>query len=212
LKDVLSLSLALCDLVRMASFGKIIASAFSLNPEIQASLATFNFDFSLLKVEAPAEYLGVGHSLTKLRRRDAEDGSSHITARKLAALFDGEIPSTPKLFAAYGHRASEISGSPVSNPQGTAAHKAHVGADGTTVWAAATSGKEALALHLLACMLARIWPADEAVSIWFELVKVRRAQLGDQIESGNSVHASSLFASRAEIQRSQLAEWDASTR
>jgi hypothetical protein len=199
----------------MASVGRIIASAFSLNPEIQASLASINFDFSLLKVEAATEYLGVGHSLTKLRRRDAEDGSSHITARKLAALFDSEIPSTPKLFAAYGHRATEISGSPVSNPQGTAAHgafKAHVGADGTTVWAAATSGKEALALHLLACMLARIWPADEAVSIWFELVKVRRTQLRDRIESGHAVHASSLFASRAEIQRSQLAEWDASAR
>jgi len=198
----------------MASLGKFLTSALTVNTEVQASLASVNFDFALLKVEAPAEYAGVGDRLTKLRKQNAEDGSSHITARKLAALFESEVPSAPKLFRAYGLRASEITSSPI-NPKGTSEHgpfAAHVGADGTSIWAAATSGKEALALHLLACLLARIWPASEAASIWTELVKERRARLQDQVMSGSSFHAASLYASRMEISRSQLTEWDASAR
>lgn len=46
----------------------------------------------------------------------------------------------------------------------------HVGADGTSLWAAATSGKSTITVHLLGCMIARIWKAAEAVSIWTELV------------------------------------------
>lgn len=201
--------------VLMAGIGKFLTSALTVHTEVQASLAAVNFDFALLKVEAPAEYAGVGESLTKLRKQNAEDGSSHITARKLAALFESEIPRTPKLFRAYGLRASEITSSPINNPKGTSEHgpfAAHVGVDGTSIWAAATSGKEAVALHLLACLLARIWAANEAASIWTELVKERRARLHDQIESGSSFHASSLYASRMEISRTQLTEWDASAR
>jgi hypothetical protein len=98
----------------MSGLGKLITAAVSRNTEVQASHASFNFDFSLLKVEAPAQYAGVSSSLTSLRRRDAEDGSSHITARKLAALFAAQIPATTSLFKAYRYRATEISSSPVS--------------------------------------------------------------------------------------------------
>lgn len=199
----------------MASIGKFFTSALTISSEVQASLAAVNFDFALLKVAAPVEYASVGNTLTRLRKQDAEEGSSHITARKLAALFESEVPSTPNLFKKYGIRVSEIAASPKINPQGTSEHgafAAHVGADGTSIWAAATSGKEALALHLLACLLARIWQADEAVSIWTELVKERRKRLEEQIVSGTSFHAAFLYASKIEIGRAQLTEWDASAR
>ena len=77
------------------------------------------------------------------------------------------IPDTPHVFQAYGRRATEIAEIPHLNPKGTSADGPfadHVGADGTTIWAAATSGKGAIAVHLLACLLARIWKAPEAIS------------------------------------------------
>lgn len=106
--------------------------------------------------DAPIEYHGVGKSLTRQRLEAAESGSSHITARKLGALFEQIIPDTPRLFEAYGKRASAIASQPSSVPaqakQG-GIFSNFVGADGTSIWAAATSGRGAIAVHLLACML-----------------------------------------------------------
>lgn len=107
-------------------------------------------------MEAPPEFQGLGKALSRQRREVAEDGSTHITARKLGALFANEVPKTPKLLEAYGIRVSEIAGSGVINPQGLKQHGVfadYIGADGTSIWAAATSGRNAISVHLLACML-----------------------------------------------------------
>jgi hypothetical protein len=46
----------------------------------------------------------------------------------------------------------------------------HVGVDGTSIYAAASSGNSVIALHLLACMLARMFSNAEATAIWAQLV------------------------------------------
>ena len=118
-------------------------------------LSVRSFD-ETYQLDAPIEYHGVGKSLTRQRLEAAESGSSHITARKLGALFEHIIPSTPRLFEAYGTRASSIANQPSSGAtqakQG-GIFSSFMGADGTSIWAAATSGRGAIAVHLLACML-----------------------------------------------------------
>lgn len=178
------------------------------------ALADFNFDFSIVKVAAPAEYTELGLCLSSRRRKEAEDGRLHAVARKLGALFARDLPEVPNLIKAYGRRASEISANPKVNPQGSQSHGPfadHVGADGTSIWAAATSGKEALAVHLLACLLSRIWSGSQATSIWHEIVTTRKAILQKRLE-GEQFHISEITASQMEIGRDKLGEWDASAR
>jgi hypothetical protein len=143
----------------MASFGKITNSLVTGVSENTLALANLNFDFSLVKVQAPEEYSAVGCALGSSRRENAEYGTSHRTARKLGALFEALVPSVPTLIAAYGTRSSEIIQSPGLNPSGSpqshGAFAAFVGADATSIWAAATSSTTAIGLHLLACLLAR---------------------------------------------------------
>jgi hypothetical protein len=94
--------------------------------------------------------------LSKSRRQAAEYGRTHITARKLGALFEQAVPRTPKLVEKYGIRSSEIAGLRAVNPQATpkdGIFSEFTGADGTSIWAAATSGSGAISVHLLACML-----------------------------------------------------------
>ncbi|KAL9607957.1 MAG: hypothetical protein Q9167_007180 [Letrouitia subvulpina] len=161
----------------MANLSRFHASAISGIQETQIALASVNFDFSLFKVETPTEYQGLGRRLSRRRREAAEQGSEHIIARKLGALFAHDIPDTPNLFRAYGLRATEIAD---LSPQGSTddgAFQDWTGADATSIWAAATSGREAIAMHLLACMLARVWSASEATSIWDEIVEVRKKEL-----------------------------------
>ncbi|KAK7959054.1 uncharacterized protein PG986_003908 [Apiospora aurea] len=150
------------------------------------------------------------------RERPKMDGPLHVTARKLGALFQSAWPKDPSLTQAYGLRSSEIAKLPEVNPRGTARHGLfadHVGADGTTIWAAATSGDEAITVHLLACMLARIWSRDEAVSIWSELVDAGKILLEEQIAMSESEYSlSDLTASRISIGRAQLDAWDSSAR
>ncbi|KAF2719024.1 hypothetical protein K431DRAFT_229354, partial [Polychaeton citri CBS 116435] len=199
----------------MASIGKLSNSLIQASQETQVALASLNFDFSLIKYEAPAEYLALGQCLSRGRKEVAEDGRIHITARKLGALFESEIPEVPNLLEAYGRRVSEVASTPNANPQGSKAHGAfadHVGADGTTIWASATSGKGVVTMHLLACMLARIWKGSEAISIWSELVQHRKSLLEGKVSTSGSFHTSELAASRIEITRDQLADWDASAR
>ena len=134
------------------SVSKISASLASAHNENTLALANINFDFSLFKVEAPTEYQTLGASLSAKRRTEAEAGTQHITARKLGALFDIYLPSTPNLSKAYGRRVSEIAASEVVNPKATKCDgffTSYVGADGTTIWAAATSGQAAISVHLL---------------------------------------------------------------
>lgn len=161
----------------MASINKLIPSIASGSLELAPALANLNFDFTLWKVAAPKEFEGVGSALSTSRRDNAERGMLHTIARKLGALFEKKLPSTPGLTKAYGTRASEIAQDLSIDERGRKSYgvfAGRAGADATSLWAAATSGTSAISVHLLACMLARIWDAPEATSIWVEIVKRRK--------------------------------------
>lgn len=193
---------------------KLSASLITANQETNVALGTFNFDFSLLKVEAPKEYQSVGKELTSRRRKDAEDGSSHITARKLGALFQHSLPRTPQLIKAYGVRASKIISCRKVNPQPSPEYgpfAEHAGLDGTNLWAAATSGPDAVAIHLLACMLARVWERSRALAIWEQLVSERKKEL-QEMDSADPFYQVSRHLFRISVTTEQLSDWDTSTR
>lgn len=198
----------------MTNIGRIAFAGFTTALESTQTLANFNFDFSVVKVEPPREFHDLGQLLTHSRRETAEDGPLHVTARRLGAIFGPLLPQTPELIRCYGLRASEIArestqGAP---PAGFGIFAQQVGIDGASIWAGATSGATAIQVHLLACMLARIWTGPEAISIWVELLKSRRDSIQAQVESMNSVDISSILAAKQEISRDQLGEWDASAR
>ena len=198
------------------SVNKLTLAALNNDLEIQASLAHFNFDFSLWKVEAPKEFDGVGSALSSTRRDVAENGSPHATAQKLGALFETLVPETPNLLRAYGQRTSEISQAVSLTPAARKSYGAfsgHAGSDATSIWAAATSGRPtAMAAHLLACFLARIWDGPQAVSIWVELVERRKEIINAEFNRTNFIQITALQAARQEITRAQIGEWDASAR
>lgn len=198
----------------MPQISKITASPVAVSNELTAALGVLNFDFSLIKIDAPVEYKALGAALSSNRRHAAEEGNIHTTARKLRSLFDQLIPETPELNKAYGVRASGIASATESGFDFNAGpFTEHAGIDGSSIWAAATSGTNAIAIHLLACMLARMWPAAEATSIWEEMI-IRRKQEMRQA-AGSNPHPDEYHryvAVRSEITRSQLAEWDASAR
>src|SRR6266516_2006171 len=100
-----------------SAIGRVTAALASVHNENSVSLANLNFDFTLVKVEAPPEFQGVGTTISHQRKIDADDGAVHHTARKLGALFEGILPDTPDLYKAYGTRVSEISQSKTVNPQ-----------------------------------------------------------------------------------------------
>jgi hypothetical protein len=186
-----------------------------MSQEATLALANLSCDFSIVKVQAPTEYAGLGSTLSKKRIAEAEDGNIHTTARRLGSLFGQGLPDVSHLISAYGRRVTEIAALGSVNPRGSKSDGPfadHVGADGTTIWAAATSGTEAIAVHLLACMLARIWPQGEAVSIWTELVNQKKKRLEEGLENASTFHSSEVFLSRIQISRDQLAEWDSSAR
>lgn len=199
----------------MASLGKISASAISLPTELTIAAAAFNIDFALLKIEAPKEYQGLGSALSANRRAEAENGQSHITARRLGALFDSKLIRIPHLIDAYGKRVSDICATTAEKsqkfPEG-GIFGAQMGADGTNIWAGATSGSGALAVHLLSCLLARIWKGHEAISLWVELVEKRKQEILSTLNSGSATEAASIMAAQQIITREQLAAWDASAR
>lgn len=204
----------------MSTLGRIANSLTNFNNENILALANFNFDFTLIKFEAPKEFASIGNSLSLLRRADAEQGKIHKTARKLAALFEPLVPSTPNLLKAYGTRSSEIASDPQANPRGSKDHGPFtdfIGIDGSSLWAAATSSKmnvekhAALSMYLLACMLARAWEADKSVSIWAELVSERQAEIMRLTEDGPQL-TSTYMAACQDITREELAKWDASAR
>ncbi|KAL8723732.1 MAG: hypothetical protein Q9225_000027 [Loekoesia sp. 1 TL-2023] len=199
----------------MASLGKTIASGVTNIAEVAPSLVHLNFNFALHQVESPVEFQGVGKALSSIRRTNAEEGQSHVTARILGALFVSLTPKTPKLFSVYGLRASEISQSPKINPSQNKQYgffSSRVGADATTIWAGATSGPGAIAVHLLACMLARMWDPSEAISIWTEIVKQRSESILNDLAEGGMVDLRDAAAAKNTLSRQQLAEWDASAR
>ncbi|KAF4460395.1 hypothetical protein FALBO_12825 [Fusarium albosuccineum] len=182
------------------------------------ALAALNFDFSLYKVEEPKEYQALGSCLSDERRNLAEGGSQHVTARKLCAVFRTRLPPVPHLIRAFGERVSEIAqkteakhrkSTGASNSSFRNVFSRKMGIDGTSIWAAATSSTEALCAQLLACMLARFWAADEATSIWAEILEARRVEL---LGREGEFDFPELAAMQATISRDQLTEWDASAR
>ncbi|PNP49203.1 hypothetical protein THARTR1_10005 [Trichoderma harzianum] len=159
----------------------IIARLAAVSHELTVAAANLNFDFTLIKVEAPKEYSGVNDSLTEVRRENAENGALHRTARKLGALFDGIPPPAKHLLAAYGNRVSEICQKAKINPQDRERHgifARYCGTDSSSLWAAATSGTNAIAVHLLACMLAEAFTGPESVALWWQLIEMRKAEIG----------------------------------
>jgi hypothetical protein len=198
----------------MSSIGKMVGALVSGTQETSFALANLNFDFSLIKVESPLEYRGLGAALSSQRRESAEDGEPHITARKLGAIFEQLVPSIPTLTKAYGCRASEIAANPKANPQGIREDgflADHIGLDGTTIWAAATAGKGAISMHLLACMLARLWTSQQATSIWVELVAGRKKELNAILDM-EGLNWPAAAAAQVSISREQLRLWDAGAR
>ncbi|RSL79100.1 hypothetical protein CEP51_007635 [Fusarium floridanum] len=200
----------------MSSFGRLQAALAAATNEVTVAAANINFDFTLVKYEAPKEFQPLKGFLTTTRKHDAEAGKTHVIARRLGALFDGICPETPALIKAYGARVSEISKAATekeSRDYSKSIFAAYVGVDATSIWAAATSSKPAIHVHLLACMLAEICDAPEAVSIWVELVESRRRDIAQRLEQGEALHFGLASAAvQQEISRDQLAGWDASAR
>ncbi|KAL1597946.1 hypothetical protein SLS60_008434 [Paraconiothyrium brasiliense] len=199
----------------MATISKFSSALLSVPNEVTVAAANFNINFSLMKVDAPKEFHGLRDALSRNRRREAEEGVSHITARTLAALFESVIPSIPRLTETYGKRVSEIcqqleGASLRSLNLGLFADRA--GADGTSIWAAATSGQGAIAMHLLACMLARIWKPTEAISLWVELVERRKEKIHEAYNATNATGIAAIMAAQQLFTREQLSAWDSSAR
>ena len=199
----------------MSSLGRLTAALGVAHNENTLALANINFDFSLFRVEAPLEFQALGANLSANRRQEAETGTPHRTARKLGALFEGVLPHVPELARAYGRRVSEISSYQQYNPRETGEggpFAAHMGADGTAIWAAATSGPGAIPVLMLACMLARIWTASEATSLWVEIVACRRREIEIDCTGDEAKDYILLQAAQQDLTRSNLADWDASAR
>jgi hypothetical protein len=202
-------------LITMASSGRLIATPASATIDTTIALANLNFDFSLCKVEPQPEFRGIGSSLSPVRRHEAENGPTHVTARKLGALFEPLLPSTTALAKAYGLRATEIIQKSKIEKEvqpSLGVFASQVGVDGTSIWAAATSGHGTIRVHLLACMLARIWEAAEATSIWVEIVQERKRDIASTFDSGNTANIATYMTAQQELTREQLANWDASAR
>lgn len=206
--------------VAMSTFGRLTTALFSGNNENNLAFLSINAEFSLVKYVPPEEFHVFGASLSKQRRNEAEDGSLHKTARRLGGLFESMVPATPGLVKAYGTRASEIASNADVNPKGSSKDgpfEAYIGADGTSIWAAATSSPSdadahpPLAMHLLACMLARAFKSDEAIATWWELVQTRRQELERKINTEPQT-TSTYIAAQQDITRDHLAVWDASAR
>ncbi|KAF5980432.1 hypothetical protein FCOIX_4816 [Fusarium coicis] len=200
----------------MAAFGRLQAALAAATNEVTVAAANINFDFTLVKYEAPKEFRPIEGYLTTTRKQDAETGKSHVVARRLGALFNGICPDSPNLIRAYGARVSEISKKATqkeSQEYTKSIFASYVGVDATSIWAAATSSTTAIHVHLLACMLAELWDASEATSIWAELVEERRKDIAHRLEQGEALHFGvASAAAQQEITRDQLASWDASAR
>ena len=200
----------------MSGISKLTNSFVTASNENTVALVNFHTDFALLKFEAPKEFNGLGTSLSNSRRFNAENGPLHKTLRKLGCLFEQIIPSTPRLIRVYGLRTSAIIQSPGINPKGSKSHgpfESFVGADGTSIWAAATSGASAMAVHLLVCMLARQFDDSKiGTAILVELVVERQREIQVAMENNHNITISSAIAARQDISREELAAFDASAR
>lgn len=81
----------------MATIGRFAFAGVSTAVEVTNALASINVDFSLVKIDPPQEFRDVGQILAPKRRDTAKDGTLHITARRLGAIFESILPETPQL-------------------------------------------------------------------------------------------------------------------
>ena len=192
------------------------AVASASNAATALALANINHDFSVVKVEAPVEYQALGNYLSEERRSNAEEGSAHITARTLGALFDGVAPATPNLLKAYGKRMSDIAvraDARSGEDEDRDDFESFAWADATSIWAAATSGPSVLQVQLLACMIVRVWKASQATTIWMEIVEGRKKEIARKYDQNELLSHRTIAVMRQQNPtRTQLAEWDASAR
>ncbi|KAK4145045.1 uncharacterized protein C8A04DRAFT_36175 [Dichotomopilus funicola] len=185
----------------MASIGNVTAAAVAPRAETTLALANLHFEVNLFtkRVNPPAEYEGVGRHLAKSRLEEAQNGTPHSTARKLGLLFKHILPSTPNLIKAYGTRASEISKSAKANTNGDDSSYgpfvSRIGADATTLWAAATSGHAAI----------------QSTSLWDENIANRKIEVAKKLEAEGEIETDLMLAAREQLPRSDLADWDASS-
>ncbi|KAI8725579.1 hypothetical protein NCS52_00129300 [Fusarium sp. LHS14.1] len=196
---------------------KLVASLASAQNEVSLAAANLNLDFTLIRLEAPKEFRGVDNSLSDVRRDNAERGSLHRTARKLGALFDGVPPPAEHLLSAYGKRVSEICERKHIDPKERARHgifSQFVGPDSASLWAAATSGTNAIAIHLLASMIAGMFDSAESIALWLQLIEKRKAEIESTIDKErDAVKAmATALATQQEFTRDELAAWDNSAR
>lgn len=199
----------------MTSVPNLSGSIVAANNQNIAGLVNINLDVSLVRCSAPEEFSSIGPSLSLHRRKEAEGGQQHKLASRLGFLFNDIIPATPKLIKAFGTRVSDILRRPGVNPQGSnedGPFRDFVGADGTSIWAAATSMSASLSVYLLACMLARAWDAKQATAIWVELVHERKLQVQAKLEQNSIVNPYTHVAAMQDFNRDDLARWDASAR
>ncbi|KAL8655750.1 MAG: hypothetical protein Q9226_002922 [Calogaya cf. arnoldii] len=199
------------------AIGRVTAAAAAVVNENQVSLINLNFDFTLVKREAPKEFGGLGSMMSLKRKTNAESGAFHRTARKLGALFEGSLPHIEGLMKAYGVRVSEIAQSDKVKTKDTRASELfanQIGPDSTSIWAAVTSGEAAVSVHLLACMLARVFPGPVATSIWVEVVAGQKSQIEEKQKTASfaSAYDAASMAAKQEFSRDELAEWDNSAR
>ncbi|KAK2591430.1 hypothetical protein QQS21_010870 [Conoideocrella luteorostrata] len=196
---------------------KFIGSAASVQNELSLAAANFNLDFTLIKIEAPKEFSGLDRSISQVRRHDAEDGSLHRTARKLGALFDGIPPQAKSLLVAYGERVSEICERQNIEPKERERHgifSRFTGVDAAGLWAAATSGPNAIAVHLLACLIAGIFNSSQSVALWYELIATRKSEILEIVAMEDDPFKvfTLKVAARQDFTREDLAAWDNSAR
>ncbi|KAL6354008.1 hypothetical protein LRP88_12639 [Fusarium phalaenopsidis] len=197
-------------------FSQLDASIFSAKNENNVGFLNASVDFSLVKVEVPKQFEGLGKALSPYRRENAERGPQHRTARRLGALFEQVIPNIEVLAATYGERVSEIATSCQLELKATeyGPFAGYVGVDGTSIYAAASSGNSVMALHLLACMLARMFSGAEATAIWAQLVESRLKEMEKKVDASQINGLVALYAvdHGRQIMRDDLAAWDASAR
>ncbi|KAH8812396.1 hypothetical protein F5884DRAFT_668371 [Xylogone sp. PMI_703] len=199
----------------MSSVGKFISSMASASLEASLGLVQFSSDFTIQGSVPLEAFRPIRQALSPLRRQDAEYGSAHRTARKLAWLFQQVIPDTPELLTAYGTRVHEILKEPGINPSGTVLDgpfRDYIGADITSLWAAATSGTPAYGVHLLSCMLARAWDAKKSTAIWVEIVEARKAEVLEAFPHPRNFSDTTIAAALQEFSREELAKLDMSAR
>jgi len=200
-----------------SSISKLFASALTIPQELTLTAANVNLDFTLIRMVPPQEYAGAGVVLTPLRRQNAETGGLHRTARKLGALFEGKAPPSRELLRAYGLRVSEIckeAEAHTKENKGFGLFTMFSGTDIAGLWAAATSGTNAIAVHLLACLIAEALDGPKAVSLWVELIQYRKRELLEQCqdEMDQLKKISMDIAANQELSREELAQWDNSAR